>query len=79
MCIRDRNKAGEIDRLILKDVTGDAYKYCIITKIDSTTHSYTVDMDGTQNTYMTSFSTNIKGPHRFSMDQTGIESMRRCV
>ena len=74
-----KNKAGEIDRLILKDVTGDAYKYGIITKIDSTTHSYTVDIDGTQNTYMTSFSTNIKGPHRFSMDQTGIESMRQLT
>lgn len=68
-----KNKAGEIDRLILKDVTGDAYKYGIITKIDSTTHSYTVDIDGTQNTYMTSFSTNIKGPYRLCMDQTGIE------
>ena len=74
-----KNKAGEIDRLILKDVTGDAYKYGIITKIDSTTHSYTVDIDGTQNTYMTSFSTNIKGPYRLCMDQTGIESMRQLT
>lgn len=72
-----KNKAGEIDELILKDITGDAYKYGVITAADSTTHTYTIDIDGTQNTYATAFSTNVKGPHRFSMDQTGIESMRQ--
>ena len=72
-----KNKAGEIDELILKDITGDAYKYGIITAADSTTHTYTIDIDGTQNTYATAFSTNVRGPHRFSMDQTGIESMRQ--
>ena len=72
-----KNKAGEIDELILKDITGDAYKYGVITAADSTTHTYTIDIDGTQNTYETAFSTNVRGPHRFSMNQTGIESMRQ--
>ena len=41
-----KNKAGEIDELILKDITGDAYKYGVITAADSTTHTYSIDIDG---------------------------------
>ena len=44
----------------MKDITGDAYKYGVITAADSTTHTYTIDIDGTQNTYATAFSTNVK-------------------
>lgn len=48
----DRNAEGQIQNLILKNVTGDAYQYGIVTKADTTNSayvtmgSYTYDIDG---------------------------------
>ncbi len=49
-----RNSAGEIDRLILKDVTGDMHHYGILTQIQeavtggmSDYYAYQLDMEGT--------------------------------
>lgn len=74
-----KNGAGEIDELILKDVTGDTYSYGIITKRDKATGAYTIDIDGNQNTYMTGFSSSATGPHRFKIGSTGIDSMQQLV
>lgn len=70
-----KNALGEIDELILKDVTGDSYDYGIVLKNDKMTKSYTVDIDGDQKTYMTSLSANITGPCKFRIDSTGIDYM----
>lgn len=74
-----KNGAGEIDELILKDVTGDTYSYGLVTKRDKVTGAYTIDINGTQNTYMTGFTSSSTGPHRFKMGSTGIESMQQLV
>lgn len=68
-----KNSAGEIDELILSDVTGDTYNYGLI--IRSNNGAYTIDVDGTQQTYMTSFSSSARGPHKFKIDQSGIRNM----
>lgn len=68
-----KNSAGEIDELILSDVTGDTYSYGIIIRGDK--GNYTIDIDGTQQTYATRFSTSERGPHRFKIDQSGIRTM----
>ncbi|MCD8180443.1 MAG: S-layer homology domain-containing protein [Firmicutes bacterium] len=69
------NSAGEIDELILKDVTGDSYDYGVIIKADTTNKSYTIDIDGTQSTYTTSFSSSATGPFKFRIDSSGIDYM----
>lgn len=71
-----KNTEGEIDKLILSDVTGDCYDYGVILKADSVTGSYTIDIDGAQNTYMTYFHSSARGPHRLIADASGIESMQ---
>lgn len=56
-----RNASGEIDRLILNDVTGDLYSYGILTKVEETDMSalgvlmgvYTYDVGGVSYTYPT--------------------------
>ncbi|MCH5210990.1 MAG: S-layer homology domain-containing protein [Oscillospiraceae bacterium] len=73
-----RNGAGEIDELILKDVTGDTYSYGIIVSRGEN-GLYKIDFDGTQNTYMTSFSSSATGPHRFKIGNSGIDSMIQLV
>ncbi len=40
------NSAGQIDELILHDVTGDMYSYGLVTKFDSSTLSSTIDVSG---------------------------------
>ncbi len=70
-----KNSLGEIDKLILKDVTGDSYDYGLVLKNDKTTKSYTIDIDGEQKTYATSFSASITGPCKFRMDSAGIDYM----
>lgn len=74
-----KNSAGEIDELILKDVTGDTYSYGLVTKRDKVTGAYTIDINGTQNTYVTGFTSSATGPHRFKMGSTGVESMQQLV
>lgn len=69
------NTAGEIDELILRDVTGDSYDYGLVLKADTTNKSYTIDIDGSQSTYTTSFSTSTTGPYKFRMDSSGIDYM----
>lgn len=59
-----QNTAGEIDNIILNDVTGDLYSYGIITKRDAMTGMYTIDIGGAQNTYMTNFRSSATGPHK---------------
>lgn len=74
-----KNTAGEIDELILKDVTGDTYSYGLVIKRDQSTGAYTIDIDGMQNTYMTGFSSTATGPHRFKTGGSGIDSMQQLI
>lgn len=48
-----KNSVGEISELILKNVTGDAYSYGVITSRSSAggIYTYTLDVDGTQMLY----------------------------
>ncbi len=69
-----KNGAGEIKELILKDVTGDTYTYGIIVS-KGESGMYTINIDGSQTTYMTSFSTTATGPHRFKMNGSNIDNM----
>lgn len=71
-----KNSVGEIDELILKDITGDCYTYGIITSVTSP-GSYVIDINGNQSSYMTSFASEAKGPHKFYMSGTGINSMQQ--
>lgn len=71
-----KNSAGEIDELILKDVTGDAYTYGVITKRDSSTGAYTIDINGNQGTYMTGFKNSTTGPFRLAMSGGNIKNMQ---
>lgn len=69
------NSSGEIEKLILDDVTGDLYTYGVITRTEKG-GSYTIDINGTQGIYMTGFSTTTKGPHRLNMSNGEIHSMQ---
>ncbi len=71
-----KNSSGEIDKLILNDVTGDSYSYGIILSAESSSGTYKVDIDGTQSTYSTSFRSSATGPHKFRMDQSGVDYMQ---
>lgn len=68
-----RNGAGEIDELILSDVTGDTYTYGIVVKGEN--GMYTLDIDGEQRIYQTGFSTSMKGPHKLKLNSSEIGSM----
>lgn len=70
-----KNASGEIEELILSDVTGDAYNYGIVLKADNTAKTYKIDIDGTQSTYTASFSSSQTGPHKFIIGSRGIERM----
>ncbi len=70
-----KNAAGEIDELILSNVTGDMYSYGIVTRANSQTGEYTIDVDGKQNVYMTSFSSSALGPHKLKLTASGIDYM----
>lgn len=72
-----KNSSGEVDELILRDVTGDTYTYGIVTKRDKTTGAYTIDIDGVQNTYMTGFSSSATGPYRFKLANGRFKSMQQ--
>lgn len=71
-----KNSAGEIDELILKDATGDTYTYGIITKSESAIGAYTIDINGTLNTYMTNFRSSATGPHRLAVSGNLLKSMQ---
>ncbi len=68
-----KNSAGEIDELILSDVTGDTYTYGLIIRGEN--GSYTIDTDGTQQIYMTGFGTTARGPHRLKIYKGEVKSM----
>jgi hypothetical protein len=68
-----KNGAGEIDEIILSDVTGDTYTYGVI--IRGEYGAYTIDIDGTQNIYQTGFSTTARGPHKLRMKGMEIGNM----
>ncbi len=74
-----KNSYGEIDELILKNVTGDMYAYGIITKFDSDTRSYTIDIDGTTGTYMSSLSNNARGPFRLKIGNSRLENIQQLM
>ena len=42
-----KNSSGEINNLILLDVTGDLYSYGYVQKADKQNQTYTIDVDGT--------------------------------
>jgi hypothetical protein len=72
-----KNGSGEIDELILKDVTGDTYTYGVITSVNKSTGAYTIDINGNQNSYMTGFSTTDTGAFKFRMSGSNIQSMQQ--
>lgn len=74
-----KNAAGEIDELILKDVTGDTYDYGVLIRKDRNSGMYILDIDGNQNTYMPGFSNYATGVYRLKMGSGGIESIRQLV
>ncbi len=74
-----KNSAGEIDELILKDVTGDTYTYGVITSINKSTGAYNIDISGSQNAYMTGFSSTATGPHKFKMSGGSIQNMQQLA
>lgn len=69
-----KNNAGEIEELILSDVTGDSYVYGVVTAVDKSMGTYIVDVDGTQTTYPIITSTS-KGPYKLKMDSNGVKSI----
>ena len=71
-----KNSAGDIDELILKDVTGDTYTYGLIKSANSSVGVYEIDINGTLNTYSTGFKSTTTGPCRLSMSGASIKSMR---
>lgn len=83
------NSQGKVTALILKDVTGDCYKYGIVTKAESTTGasvtgSYTYDIGGslqTVNTVGTSYSRISSGdPAQFLVGSNGsVEGIYRLT
>lgn len=74
-----KNASGEIDELILKNVTGDTYSYGIAIRKDRETGTYMIDIDGNQNMYMTGFSNYATGAYRLKMNAMGIESIQQLV
>ncbi len=70
-----QNGAGEIDALILSDVTGDTYTYGIVVNGDN--GMYTLDVDGEQRTYQTSFSTSLTGPYKLKIDGSKVGVMTK--
>lgn len=74
-----KNSYGEIDSMILKNVTGDTYSYGVITKVDKTTRQYTIDIDGTSSVYMSNFTSNSTGPFRLKVNGMSVESMQQLV
>lgn len=76
-----KNAAGEITDMILKNVTGDAYKYGIITSksgsntAEMNTESYMIDVDGSTYTYSGgAMSTGARTPVRIIMNGNTVES-----
>ena len=70
------NSAGEIDELILSEVTGDMYSYGWIKRADSNTGMYEVDIDGNSGQYSSGIKSSTTGPYRLNVSGTNIHSMR---
>lgn len=87
----EKNTKGEIDTIFLNDVTGDIYKYGIVTKVEKPTKDkdgnepqwnfrrvYTYDIDGTTstiNTSGTSFAMETGQPAKFEISNNKLESI----
>ncbi len=50
-----RNEKGEIDSLIIDDITGDIFTYGLLTEADTTRRMYTVDIAGKSNSFTGGF------------------------
>ena len=70
------NSAGEIDELILSEVTGDMYSYGWIKRADPSTGMYEVDIDGNSGRYSSGIKNSTTGPYRLNVSGTNIQSMR---
>ncbi|MDP4119325.1 MAG: hypothetical protein Q8873_09115, partial [Bacillota bacterium] len=71
-----KNENGEINNIILKNITGDIYEYGLITKVDNRAKTYTFDING--NPYSTSGSyTGISAgaPAKFVFKGSSLDSM----
>ncbi|MCD8390296.1 MAG: S-layer homology domain-containing protein [Firmicutes bacterium] len=68
----EQNAKGEITSLILNNVTGDVYEYGVVNTASSSSNSgtssstsYSIDIDGTAQTYSTSLASSVTGPAKF--------------
>lgn len=80
----EKNSSGEITELILKDVTGDAYKYGIIeskngsNEMGSVAESYTLNIDGSLYTYSQGIQgLGVRTPIQAVSDNSGIKSFNK--
>ena len=80
----EKNSSGEITELILKDVTGDAYKYGIIeskngsNEMGSVAESYTLNIDGSLYTYSQGIQgLGVRTPIQAVLDNSGIKSFNK--
>lgn len=71
----NKNAGGEITELILKDVTGDAYSYGLVTSTYSSgeSRSYTIDIKGSSHTYSKNTDIASRVPVKAFMDGLSIE------
>ena len=74
-----KNGNGEIEELILKDVTGDTYTYGLVITRDKNTGAYTIDINGTQNVYATGLSSTATGPHKLTMRNGQVSAMQQLA
>lgn len=77
----DKNAAGEITELILRDVTGDAYSYGLVASAQSAGESkiYTIDVKGTSFTYNRNSGIASKVPVKVYMNGTQIENASKLL
>ena len=77
----DLNKSGEIQKLILKNVTGDMYSYGIVTKADvsamgySANYSYIIDGKASQITSSSVYSVSSGEPSKFVINNGRVTSI----
>lgn len=73
----EKNASGEIEELILSDVTGDCYDYGVVTNVGS--GSFTIDIDGTAGTYTGSFASISTVPYKLRKEGNSIDSIVALV
>ena len=71
-----KNSSGEINNLILLDVTGDLYSYGYVQKADKQNQTYTIDVDGTGLTVVGGFTAVSSGsPAKFTFKGGVVSAM----